>query len=197
VFLGYSNLHKGFKCVDVSSSHVYISRDVIFDKNIFPFSKLHPNVRARLRDDILMLPSSLIPSGLVHSGVNNTDEPMINLPNPVVQSRFLVRRAQKLMLIMPRCFATYQDLTLKLSHALRQMLISKSMSLHRVLPWTPIPKKILSRLDLLCHTIVQRHFLLCRLLQQGGVYSSFFCTSASTDLATRSSTCSVTLHSSQ
>jgi hypothetical protein len=137
VFLGYSNLHKGFKCVDVSSSHVYISRDVIFDKNIFPFSKLHPNVRARLRDDILMLPSSLIPSGLVHSGVNNTDEPMINLPNPAVQSRFLVRCAQKLMLIMPRCFATYQDLTLKLSHTLRQMLISKSMSLCPALDSNP------------------------------------------------------------
>jgi histone deacetylase 1/2 len=35
VFLGYSNLHKGFKCLDVTAGRVYISRDVVFDENIF------------------------------------------------------------------------------------------------------------------------------------------------------------------
>jgi len=30
VFLGYSNLHKGFKCLDVKEGRVYISRDVVF-----------------------------------------------------------------------------------------------------------------------------------------------------------------------
>ena len=48
-FLGYSNLHKGFKCLDISTGRVYISRDVVFDENVFPFSKLHPNAGARLR----------------------------------------------------------------------------------------------------------------------------------------------------
>lgn len=28
VFLGYSNMHKGFKCLDISTGRVYISRDV-------------------------------------------------------------------------------------------------------------------------------------------------------------------------
>jgi hypothetical protein len=58
-FLGYSNLHKGFKCLDISTGRVYISRDVVFDENVFPFSKLHDNAGARLRDAILLLPSSL------------------------------------------------------------------------------------------------------------------------------------------
>ena len=65
VFLGYSNLHKGFKCLDVSEGRVYISRDVVFDENIYPFSELHPNAGARLRSEILLLPSSLLnPSDL-------------------------------------------------------------------------------------------------------------------------------------
>jgi hypothetical protein len=38
---------------------VYISRDVVFDENVFPFSKLHDNAGARLRAEILLLPSSL------------------------------------------------------------------------------------------------------------------------------------------
>jgi hypothetical protein len=35
VFLGYSSLHKGYKCLHVPSNRVYISRDVIFDENVF------------------------------------------------------------------------------------------------------------------------------------------------------------------
>lgn len=36
VFLGYSTLHKGYKCLHVSSGRVYISRDVVFDEAVFP-----------------------------------------------------------------------------------------------------------------------------------------------------------------
>jgi len=59
VFLGYSNLHKGFNCLDVAEGRVYISRDVVFDETVFPFSKLHPNAGVRLRSKILLIPSSL------------------------------------------------------------------------------------------------------------------------------------------
>jgi hypothetical protein len=43
VFLGYSSMHKGYKCLDPESGRVYISQGVIFDENIFPFSKIPPN----------------------------------------------------------------------------------------------------------------------------------------------------------
>ena len=59
VFLGYSNIHKGFKCLDVNEGRVYISRDVVFDEHVFPFAELHPNAGARLRYEILLLPPTL------------------------------------------------------------------------------------------------------------------------------------------
>jgi hypothetical protein len=40
VFLGYSSLHKGYRCLHVPTNHLYISRDVVFDEHVFPFSQL-------------------------------------------------------------------------------------------------------------------------------------------------------------
>lgn len=38
VSLGYSSSHRGYKCLHVPSSHLYISQHVIFDENLFPFA---------------------------------------------------------------------------------------------------------------------------------------------------------------
>ena len=38
VFLGYSSSHRGYKSLHVPSGRLYISRHVIFDKNLFPFA---------------------------------------------------------------------------------------------------------------------------------------------------------------
>jgi hypothetical protein len=56
--LGYSNIHKGFKCIDISEGRIYISRDVIFDENLFPFAELHSNAGTRFRSEVLHLPDS-------------------------------------------------------------------------------------------------------------------------------------------
>jgi hypothetical protein len=78
-FLGYSNLHKGFKCLDISTGRVYISRDVVFDEDVLPFSRLHPNVGARLQFETLLLPSNLLnPSDgdeLIDDSVSNDANP--------------------------------------------------------------------------------------------------------------------------
>lgn len=52
-------MHKGFKCLDVASGRVYISRDVIFDESVFPFMSLHPNTEARLQAEISLLPEHM------------------------------------------------------------------------------------------------------------------------------------------
>jgi hypothetical protein len=38
VFLGYSSMHKGYKCLHVPTGRVYLSRDVIFDEGSFLFA---------------------------------------------------------------------------------------------------------------------------------------------------------------
>jgi hypothetical protein len=56
-FLSYSNLHKGYKCLNISMGRVYISRDVIFDEGVFPFAHLSSTAAARYFSDVLLLPN--------------------------------------------------------------------------------------------------------------------------------------------
>jgi hypothetical protein len=36
IFLGYSSNHKGYRCLDPNTNRIYISRNVVFDENLFP-----------------------------------------------------------------------------------------------------------------------------------------------------------------
>ena len=40
IFLGYSNFQKGYRCLDLATKRVYISRHVIFDEHSFPAKEL-------------------------------------------------------------------------------------------------------------------------------------------------------------
>jgi hypothetical protein len=87
VLLGYSNMHKGFKCLDVSSGRIYISRDVIFDETVFPFATLNPNAGARYHVDVLLLPSTNHGNNDI---INSTNDPIVSiLPifDPCVQQQ--------------------------------------------------------------------------------------------------------------
>jgi hypothetical protein len=41
-FLGYSSQHKGYKCLHIPTNRMFISRDAVFDENVFPFSHAPP-----------------------------------------------------------------------------------------------------------------------------------------------------------
>lgn len=58
-----------------------ISRDVTFDENVFPFSQHQPNVGARLRQEISLLPPDLRPSTSDQGG-ELLDDHMFNSTNP-------------------------------------------------------------------------------------------------------------------
>jgi hypothetical protein len=49
-------MHEGFKCLDIPTGRIYISRDVVFDEQVFPFSELHDNVVPCLHSEIELLP---------------------------------------------------------------------------------------------------------------------------------------------
>jgi hypothetical protein len=65
--------------LEISTGRVYISRDVVFDENVFPFALLHPNVGAQLRQELLLLPDLLNPS----IGCTNNDDYMPNTRSPM------------------------------------------------------------------------------------------------------------------
>ena len=87
-------MHKGFKCLDISTGRVYISRDVIFDENVFPFASLHPNAGARLHAEILLLsPELLNPSD--HGGECSADDHVFNNPNPATNGGCAEKNSKK------------------------------------------------------------------------------------------------------
>jgi hypothetical protein len=79
MFVGYNNLHKGYKCLDVASRRVYIPRDVFFYETVFPFSEVNLNVGAQLKSEITLLHPTLIPSispgGVVENHINDSHLP--------------------------------------------------------------------------------------------------------------------------
>jgi hypothetical protein len=85
VFLGYSQHHKGYKCLHIDSGRVYISRDVIFHESRFPYASqvstpppISTPVQAPIIPPILLpppTPSSTQPPAPPHSSIPSNSSP--------------------------------------------------------------------------------------------------------------------------
>jgi hypothetical protein len=90
VFLGYSSLHKGYKCLHVPSNRVFISRDVVFDEHVFPFANLpgshHPPVtESSLLTADQFMDTAYAPSLLSNHGAGTGRGARLELLTPEVE----------------------------------------------------------------------------------------------------------------
>jgi hypothetical protein len=90
-FLGYSSLHKGYKCFHVPTQKYYISRDIVFDENVFPYavqpkqSSTMPIQSSTISLPIYVLPSISTPSTPIqNSAPSSSQNPISNLAEPNV-----------------------------------------------------------------------------------------------------------------
>ncbi|XP_010496488.1 PREDICTED: uncharacterized protein LOC104773550 [Camelina sativa] len=72
VFLGYPANHRGYRCLDIASRKILLSRHVVFVENVFPFSQLPPPNTPK---PVPLLPPPIPPSRPVPS-------PSDGIPSP-------------------------------------------------------------------------------------------------------------------
>jgi hypothetical protein len=72
-------MHKGFKCLDVSKGHIYISQDVIFDESMFPFASLNSNAGTHYTSNVLLIPMDNEITNPINISLAST-LPMFDLP---------------------------------------------------------------------------------------------------------------------
>jgi len=97
LFLGYSNCQKGYRCLDLTTKRVYISRHVIFDEQSFPAQKLANHTTSRSTTPVagkpLIIASSVISSTLL----SNVSTVVASQDNPFSpQLKFQILRHQTL-----------------------------------------------------------------------------------------------------
>jgi hypothetical protein len=78
-------MHKEFKCLDISTGRIYISRDVIFDESVFPFASLNSNAGARYTSDVLFIPSSTLGDNIFTNESNDPTISALSFPDIHVQ----------------------------------------------------------------------------------------------------------------
>ena len=82
VLLGYPTDHRGYRCLELSTQRIILSRHVTFDESVFPFSE--KSLSTENTSEPLLIPPPSISSPL-----SNTDEHHSAPPTPMVQQILL------------------------------------------------------------------------------------------------------------
>lgn len=87
IFLGYSSSHHGYLCFHVPTARMYVSRDVFFDENTFPFSvsSTNPPTQNKSTPSHIVLPNSF-PSSHGSSQHNSISLPIANSTPQTINS---------------------------------------------------------------------------------------------------------------
>jgi hypothetical protein len=86
VFLGYPSSHKGYRCLDMATRRIIISRHVIFYESVFPFSAAPSAVSMPSSLDFLMhgLTSSTSPASTTPSLAGSSEDMLPALLDPAI-----------------------------------------------------------------------------------------------------------------
>ena len=106
VFLGYASTHKGYICLDVSTSRLYISRDVLFHESSFPFQSIPAHSP---------LPQHTpLTSALINPPLLSTSSPStVSFPVPISSTN--CTSTSDSLLIRKRAFSYRQQVSLTLT----------------------------------------------------------------------------------
>ena len=101
LFLGYSNCKKGYRCLDLATKRVYISRHVIFDENSFPVKAIAVPTTSRSTNPAagtpLIITSSVLSSDLLSNIFvvvpSHTDSSPPSIPIPILAASDIVQHS--------------------------------------------------------------------------------------------------------
>jgi hypothetical protein len=86
IFLGYPSNHRGFRCLNLSTNKIIISRSVTFDETIFPYGSVTPNDAPSYT--FLDTTPNIIPRHILQqpNSIISTHNPHPTSPNPSTPS---------------------------------------------------------------------------------------------------------------
>jgi hypothetical protein len=81
VFVGYSSIYKGYKCLDLNTNIIYISRHVIFDENLFPFKDSSPTTSGTVASEHVYPLQLFFLDQLIDNSISDQDSTSISIPS--------------------------------------------------------------------------------------------------------------------